>query len=196
MALRSKRIQNVRPAVGKWKMEKKKEVKRKWGADREEQKKNNRKKNNKREGTFLLCHSRAFPLCPAGAVCDGVLLQEDRPEPPETQDQILPAGADHHRPAGQEQRPQLNEMCHHAGVKQVRRLAVRCRCTTSRQPLLVGVFCQCLWKEIVFLCYKVTFADENLNIHHPSIHPLGRGTSWIRLRQTTKYSPHSCKMQI
>lgn len=57
-------------------------------------------------------------------------------------------------------------------------------------------FCQWLWKENVFLCYKVTFADENLNIHHPSIHPLGRGTPQTRLRQTTKYSPNSCKMQI
>lgn len=124
------------------------------GADREEQKKNNRKKNNKREGTFLLCHSRASPLWPAGAVCDGVLLQEDRPEPPEARDQILPAGADHHRPPGQEQRPQLKEMCHHAGVKQVRRLAVRRRCTTSQRCCFFVFFVSDYGKKLFFYAIR------------------------------------------
>lgn len=139
--LHSKRIENVRPAVGKWKMEKKKEVRRKWGqTGKSRRRTTERRTTSTRACFFFLCHSRAFPLCPAGAFCDGVLLQEDHPEPPETQDQILPAGADHHRPPGQEQRPQLKEMYHHAGVKQVRRLAVRRWCTTSQPSSLVVFF--------------------------------------------------------
>lgn len=54
------------------------------------------------------------------------------------------------------------------------------------------VFLSVFIKRNCILFYKMTFADENLNIH-PSIHPLGRGTPWTRRR--TKYSPQSCKMQ-